>query len=75
MMMTQLITDIERYIAVRESAGRRIEESTFGRFAVNDGKLMARLRAGNEIMPKTERKIRQWMADNPPEAVEQAGAA
>ena len=65
MMMTQLIIDIERYVAERKSARRPIKESTFGRLAVNDGKLLQRLRAGGEVMPRTERRIREFMEENP----------
>src|SRR5712672_2521130 len=41
-----------------------LAESTFGRRAVNDGKLTARLRNGGRITTDTLDRIRSFMADN-----------
>ena len=42
-----------------------LAESTFGRRAVNDGKLAARLRNGGRITTETLDRIRAFMADEP----------
>src|SRR4051794_2937213 len=42
-----------------------VAESTFGRRAVNDGKLAARLRNGGRITTDTLDRIRSFMVDNP----------
>lgn len=44
----------------------RIAESTFGRRAVNDGKLVSRLRFGGRITIETANRIRNFIADHPP---------
>ncbi|WP_173087290.1 hypothetical protein [Devosia sp. 1635] len=54
--ITQLLTRIEAHCA-RES----IAESTFGRLAVNDGKLVARLRAGGSINLRTFSAIQTFL--------------
>src|SRR5690606_9769635 len=41
-----------------------LAESTFGRRAVNDGKLASRLRNGGRITTDTLARIRQFMAEN-----------
>ena len=51
-----LLSEIEAFCA-----SRGIAESTFGRLAVNDGKLVARLRLGRRIWPDTEEKVRAFM--------------
>ncbi|MEJ2624907.1 MAG: hypothetical protein P8Z80_10290, partial [Pseudolabrys sp.] len=43
---------------------RGLAESTFGRRAVNDGKLASRLRNGGRITTDTLERIRAFMADN-----------
>ena len=48
----------------------QIAETTFGRLAVNDGKLMSRLRNGGRITARTLRRLRTYMADHPAEAAE-----
>ena len=48
-------------------------ESTFGRRAVNDGKLAARLRNGGRITTYTLDRIRTFMDDNRADAI--AGSA
>ena len=37
--------------------------STFGRLSVNDGKLVSRLRNGNDVTLKTSKKIRQFISN------------
>ena len=51
-----LLSEIETYC---RSAG--IAESTFGRQAVNDGKLCARLRAGKNVTVETVQRIRDYI--------------
>src|SRR5271169_5191056 len=41
-----------------------LAESTFGRAAINDGKLVARLRNGGRITTDTLDRLRSFMADN-----------
>ena len=41
----------------------KMSASTFGRLSVNDGKLVSRLRNGNDITLKTSRKIRQFISN------------
>jgi len=41
-----------------------LAESTFGRLAVNDGKLMSRLRAGSGITSETLQRLRTFMAEH-----------
>jgi SAM-dependent methyltransferase len=43
----------------------RMAESTFGRLAVNDGKLVSRLRLGGRITPQTRERVRAFMARAP----------
>src|SRR6202521_4578566 len=56
----QLLTEISDYC---RSTG--LAESTFGRRAVNDGKLTARLRNGGRITTDTLDRIHGFMASNP----------
>lgn len=44
----------------------RISESTFGLRAVNDGKLVDRLKSGGTITLGTLQKIKDFMRCNPP---------
>lgn len=37
--------------------------TTFGRRAVNDGKFVERLRNGGEALPRTERRVRSFIAE------------
>lgn len=63
-----LLVEIEAFIA---SAG--MAESTFGRRAVNDGKLVRRLRNGENITVRTIERAREYMRnhrDSSPEAAE-----
>lgn len=52
-----LLQDIDRFLAVS-----RMKETTFGRKAVNDGKLVGRLRAGGDVTTRVENKIRSFIA-------------
>lgn len=53
----KLIAEIEAYCAKHDMA-----ETTFGRLAVNDGKLVGRLRAGRSITLKTLDTINAFLA-------------
>src|SRR4051812_48735383 len=44
------------------SAG--MAESTFGRLAVNDGKLVSRLRFGGKVMDETTERVRSFISQN-----------
>ncbi|MGH7036790.1 MAG: hypothetical protein ACREE4_09400 [Stellaceae bacterium] len=47
----------------------RLAESTFGRLAVNDGKLVGRLRLGGRVTEETRARVHAFMARQPqPEA-------
>ncbi len=52
-----LLRDIERFIATHKMA-----PSTFGRKAVNDGKLVSRLRSGGSITLATAADIQKFLA-------------
>jgi len=54
-----LLADIEAYC---QQAG--IAESTFGRQAINDGKLCARLRGGKSITLSTAQKVQEFIESN-----------
>jgi hypothetical protein len=43
-----------------------LAESTFGRLAVNDGKLMSRLRTGGRVTGETLGRLRRFMDEGPP---------
>ena len=58
----QLLTEISDYC--RRTG---LAESTFGRRAVNDGKLAARLRNGGRITTDTLDRIHGFMAAHPPQ--------
>ena len=66
MTTTELVRKIEAYCRTHE-----IAETTFGRMAVNDGKLIARLRDGASITLATADKIEKALAA-PPIATEAA---
>ncbi|WP_375553365.1 hypothetical protein [Roseovarius mucosus] len=68
--MTNIIKEIETYCA---QAG--IKPSTFGFRAVADGKFFERIKRGGRCWPETEEKVRAYMAENPPEAASERGAA
>ncbi|MBB4287921.1 hypothetical protein [Roseospira goensis] len=46
----------------------RMAETTFGRLAANDGKLVRRLRSGGRMWPENEQRVRDFMQarDAPP---------
>ena len=58
-MNEQILQEISEFCRQRGLA-----ESTFGRRAVNDGKLASRLRNGGRITTDTLQRIRQFMTDN-----------
>ncbi len=58
--IARLLADVEAYCLKHV-----IAESTLGRLAVNDGKLLPRLRAGSSITLRTASKLRVFMS-NPP---------
>ena len=58
-MNEQILQEISEFCRVRGLA-----ESTFGRRAVNDGKLASRLRNGGRITTDTLDRIRAFMARN-----------
>ena len=53
----RLLTEIETYCR-----RRGIAESTFGRQAVNDGKLVGRLRRGGNVTTRTLARVRRFLA-------------
>jgi hypothetical protein len=57
-----LLLEIEAYC--RRSG---MAESTFGRLAVNDGKLCMRLRSGKDVTLETANKIKSFISNNPPQ--------
>ncbi|MCP4375823.1 MAG: hypothetical protein GY794_06575 [bacterium] len=64
-----VLKEIEVYTKAKEMA-----ESTFGRLAANDGKLVDSLRSGNTVTLKTLRKISQYIATHPVTSEEGARA-
>jgi hypothetical protein len=57
----ELLRDIEAYC---QQAG--IAESTFGRHAINDGKLCSRLRSGKNVTLATAERVRAYIKNNAP---------
>ncbi|HEX4327346.1 MAG TPA: hypothetical protein VH105_11035 [Burkholderiales bacterium] len=57
----QLLAEIGSYC---RQAG--LAETTFGRHAVNDGKLVSRLRIGGRVSPATLERVRGFMQQHPP---------
>ena len=55
--ITDLLLRIERHCAARG-----ISESTFGRYVVNDGKFVARLRSGRSMTLKTFERVEAALA-------------
>lgn len=53
-----LLREIEAFLANAEMA-----DSTFGRKAVNDGKLLARLRSGRSVSLDTAEKVRTFIVE------------
>lgn len=66
----KLLSEIERYLVAAD-----MHASTFGLLALNDGKLVMRLRAGSSVTLRTADKIRAWMAENRPRRRRLASAA
>jgi len=62
MEASELLREVGDYCRV---AG--LAESTFGRLAVNDGKLISRLRDGGQITRRTLDRVRTYIATNPAE--------
>src|SRR5487761_1829309 len=50
-------------------------ESTFGRLAVNDGKLVSRLRFGGRVTVETVERVRDFMVRHKPDAARVRAAA
>src|SRR5271163_4958113 len=63
-MSEALLRDIADYCR-----GAGIAESTFGRLAVNDGKLVGRLRLGGRVTTDTVERVRAFIAREPHPAV------
>ena len=68
MTVDSLLERIERYCSDRD-----IAESTFGRWAVNDGKLVGRLRRGGTVTLTTVSRIESLL--NAPESPTTGAAA
>ncbi|MCZ6604554.1 MAG: hypothetical protein O7A03_05360 [Alphaproteobacteria bacterium] len=66
MQRAEILEEISGYCRI---AG--LAESTFGRRAVNDGKLVSRIRDGGRITERTLGRIHAFIADNPPDAMAQ----
>ncbi len=64
-----LLSEIEQFCRAA-----RMAESTFGRHAVNDGKLCARLREGKDVTLETAGKIRSFIRHNQEQAPDDAGS-
>ena len=60
-LATELLLEIDAFVNANGMA-----ETTFGRLATNDGKLVARLRGGKGITTGTIEKIRSYIRDNSP---------
>lgn len=67
-----LLQEIDAYLASLKGSSTRLSETTFGRKAVNDTKLVARLRAGGDLTLKKAQQIREFMAANVPSKEENA---
>ena len=68
-IMDKLISDIHSYCAAAN-----ISPATFGAYAVNDSKFVARIEAGGQCLPKTVDKVRHYMAANPAKKTKGAAA-
>lgn len=80
MMWTMLhgeTTDTDRLVAEIEAYCERagMAETTFGRKALNDGKVVSRLRSGGRVWPETAERVRQFIRDNPAQRDERDSAA
>src|ERR1700746_3895423 len=63
-MTEALLRDITEYCR-----GTRMAESTFGRLAVNDGKLVSRLRLGGRVTTTTVDRVQAFIAREPEHSV------
>lgn len=70
-MLNELLAEIDAHLALRKRQERPLAESTFGRLAVNDGKLLERLRGGGQITVGKAQTIRQWIARDAKSAARQ----
>lgn len=61
-MLSDLIDEIDAHLAWRAAQNHALAETTFGLRAVDDGKLMSRLRAGRQITVDKMQRIRSWIA-------------
>lgn len=57
-MTTELLREIDEFMAEY-----RIGEHRFGILAINNGRLVERLRKGGRIWPETEERVRTFMED------------
>lgn len=60
-MHANLLTEIDKFLAAEG-----IGEHRFGILAVNNGRLVERLRSGGRIWPETEQQIRDFIASRRP---------
>ena len=60
-ILSELLDEIDAFLGVTAMA-----ETTFGRQAANDGKLMIRLRGSKGVTTRTVEKLRDFMAANAP---------
>jgi hypothetical protein len=60
----ELLREIEAWCRSTGTA-----ESTFGRLAINDGKLVSRLREGKNVTLRTYRRVRDFIAGHPPDPI------
>lgn len=63
MSTQELLSEIEAFIA-RDDV--QMTDTTFGRFAVNDGKLVSRLRDGKSVTLATAEKVRAFITEYRP---------
>lgn len=59
-LISHLIADASKYCDAKG-----IKLSTLGARALNDTRFFARLQSGREALPRTIRKVRDYMAANP----------
>ena len=69
-MSETLLRDIAEYCR-----RARMAESTFGRLAVNDGKLVSRLRLGGRVTTDTVARVRAFIERAPTRGGERSAAA
>jgi hypothetical protein len=65
-VQVELLAEIESFLATRMS----LSETKFGLLAVNDGKLVPRIRAGRNMTVATIDRTRQFINDNAPPSPE-----